>query len=123
MKQHPQRFLTFVNEAKKRIKEISPSMLKEKIDKKEPVTIMDVREDNEWPTGHIPLAIHMGKGVIERDIENEIPDSQSPIVVYCSGGFRSVLVADNLQKMGYTNVYSLENGLRAWIDAGFSIEK
>lgn len=123
MKQHAQRFLTFVNETKKRIKEISPSVLKEKIDKKEPVIIIDVREDREWPTGHIPSAIHMGKGVIERDIEKEIPDPQSPIVVYCSGGFRCALVADSLQQMGYTNVYSLDSGLQGWINEGFSIER
>lgn len=123
MKQHSPGFLSLVTDAKKRIKEITPEQLKEMLDQQEPIRLIDVREDNEWPTGHIPSAIHIGKGIIERDIEKEIPDHQQPIVVYCSGGFRCALTADSLQKMGYTQVYSLEKGMQGWIDAGFSLSK
>ncbi len=123
MKQHSSRFLTLVNESKKRIKEISPQKLKEKIDSEEHFSLIDVREDDEWPTGHIPKAIHISKGVIERDIEKAIPDPHTPIVVYCSGGFRCALVADSLQQMGYSQVYSLDTGLRGWLDAGYEVKK
>lgn len=123
MKQHSQRFLTLVSESKKRIKEITPQILKEKMSHGEPLVIIDVREDNEWPSGHIPTAIHRSKGTIERDIEKEISETDAQIVVYCSGGFRCALVADNLQHIGYTNVYSLDSGLQGWVDAGFDIEK
>ncbi|MCL9684356.1 rhodanese-like domain-containing protein [Legionella maioricensis] len=123
MKQHSSRFLTLVDESKKRIKEITPQALKDKMDQQEPFALIDVREDNEWPTGHIPTAIHMSKGIIERDIEKAIPDNHTPIVVYCSGGFRCALVADSLQQMGYSQVYSLESGLRGWLDAGYEIKK
>lgn len=123
MKQHSPQFLTLVTEAKHRIKEITPQALKEKLSKHEPLRIIDVREDNEWSSGHIPTAMHMGKGLIERDIEKEIPDFHSAIVVYCSGGFRCALVADSLQKMGYDQVSSLDTGLQGWLDAGYDIEK
>ncbi len=123
MKKHSARFLTLVTEVKKRIKEITPQMLKEKIDQHQTVSLIDVREDKEWLTGHIPTAIHISKGVIERDIEKIIPDPSVLIVVYCSGGFRCALVADSLQNMGYTNVYSLNNGLQGWIDAGYCLEE
>ncbi len=123
MKQHSSRFLTLVDESKKRIKEITPQILKDKIDHQEHFSLIDVREDNEWPTGHIPTAIHLSKGIIERDIEKTIPDTQTPIIVYCSGGFRCALVADTLQNMGYSQVYSLRSGLQGWLDAGFEIKK
>lgn len=122
MKQHSSQFLKLVTESKKSIKEISSQQLKEKMDRHEPLVIIDVREDNEWPTGHIPTAIHIGKGVIERDIEKKIPDPETQIIVYCSGGFRCALVAESLQNMGYTNVYSLDKGLSGWVDAGFKIQ-
>ena len=122
MKQHSSQFLKLVAEAKNRIQEISAQTLKTKMEHHEPLCVIDVREDNEWPTGHIPHAIHMGKGIIERDIEKQIPDQQTPVVVYCSGGFRCALVADSLQRMGYTQVYSLENGLKGWADAGYGLE-
>lgn len=122
MKQHSARFLDIVARAKKRITEISPQMLKEKLDRKESLCIIDVREDNEWPSGHLPTAIHLSKGIIERDIEKKVPDVKTPIVVYCSGGFRCALVADSLQNMGYQQVYSLESGSQGWIDAGFKLE-
>ena len=123
MKQHSIQFLTLVNESKKRIKEITPQALKHKIDHQEHFSLIDVREDHEWSTGHIPTAIHIGKGIIERDIEKTISDAQTQIVVYCSGGFRCALVADSLQRMGYSQVYSLDSGLQGWLDAGYSIKK
>jgi rhodanese-related sulfurtransferase len=123
MKQHSPGFLALVTESKKRISEITPKDLKHKLDHKEHLCLIDVREDNEWPMGHIPTAIHLGKGIIERDIEKKIPDLNTPIVTYCSGGFRCALVADTLQKMGYTHIYSLDTGMQGWIDAGYSIEK
>lgn len=123
MKQHSSQFLTLVNEAKKHIKEISPQTLNEKLLNKEPFCLIDVREDNEWFSGHIPTAVHLGRGIIERDIEKQIPDFQTDIVVYCSGGFRCALVAESLQKMGYTRVSSLDSGLQGWIDAGYTVTK
>lgn len=123
MKQHSQGFLKLVAEAKKRINEISPQILKSKIDNNEKLIIIDVRETNEWETGKIPNAIHLSKGIIERDIEKIITDNQSNIVLYCSGGYRCALVADSLQKMGYTNVFSLDTGLQGWLDAGYSLVK
>ncbi|KTC75473.1 rhodanese domain-containing protein [Legionella birminghamensis] len=119
MKQHSPGFLKIVTEAKQRIREISPQTLKEKMDRKESFHLIDVREDSEWANGHIPGAIHLAKGIIERDIEKQIPDLKAAIVVYCSGGFRCALVADNLQGMGYQHVYSLDTGSQGWIDAGF----
>lgn len=121
-KSHSPRFLTLITNTKKRIKEISPQALHAKLQQKEPVILIDVREDHEWPTGCIPSAIHIGRGIIERDIEKKIPDPETPIIVYCSGGFRSSLVADNLQLMGYKNVYSLESGLQGWCDAGYDLQ-
>lgn len=123
MKQHSPQFLSLVAESRQRIKEISPKELKQKLDYNEPLVLIDVREDHELSTGYIPNSIHIGKGIIERDIEKRIPDFNAPIIVYCSGGFRCALVADTLQKMGYTQVYSLETGLQGWIDAGYSIKK
>ncbi len=123
MKKHSPRFLTLVTESKKRIKEITPQTLKEKIDQHHIFSLIDVREDNEWLAGYIPTAIHISKGIIERDIEKKIPDPSECIVVYCSGGFRCALVADSLQNMGYTNVYSLNTGSQGWIDMGYCLEK
>ncbi len=123
MKQHAHGFLALVTESKKHIKEINPQELKEKLDQHEPLHLIDVREDHEWGTGNIPGAMHLGKGILERDIEKTIPDLTQQIVVYCSGGFRCALVADNLQKMGYSHVYSLNTGLQGWIDAGYPLEK
>lgn len=122
-KQHAPQFLALVSEAKKRIKEIGAQTLKEKFDQHLPMYIIDVREDHEWPMGHIPTAVHLSKGIIERDIENKIPDPTMPIVVYCSGGFRSALVVSSLQNMGYADVYSLDKGLQGWLDAGYDLEK
>ncbi|KTD59014.1 rhodanese-like domain-containing protein [Legionella shakespearei] len=121
MKQHSSRFLELVAQSKKRIKEITAQELKTKLDNHETLVLIDVREESEWPTGHIATAIHIGKGIIERDIEKHIPDIHTPIVTYCSGGFRCALVADTLQQMGYTQVCSLEKGLQGWMDAGFNL--
>jgi rhodanese-related sulfurtransferase len=123
MKQHSPKFLHLVTEAKQRINEIDSTNLKSKIDQQSDLYLIDVREDHEWLTGHIPSAIHIGKGVIERDIEKTIPDFQAPIVVYCSGGFRCALVADSLQNMGYTNIHSLDKGSQGWLDSGYKLVK
>lgn len=123
MKQHSPGFLKLVNQAKNRIKEISPQELKGKMDRQESFQLIDVREDKEWISGHLPSAIHMSKGIIERDIEKSISDKEKEIIVYCSGGFRCALVADSLQDMGYKNVYSLETGSQGWIDLGYEIVK
>ncbi|QEY51552.1 rhodanese-like domain-containing protein [Legionella longbeachae] len=123
MKHHSPGFLELVKDSKSRIKEISPQVLKDKIDHHEHMLIIDVRESEEWETGYIPTAIHLSKGVIERDIEKKVPDFNTKIVVYCSGGFRCALVADSLQKIGYKQVYSLDTGLQGWLDAGYSLQK
>lgn len=123
MKQHSPRFLTLVEQTKKQIKEITPQALKALIDGKKPFYLIDVREDQELSSGRIPTAIHLSKGIIERDIEKQIANPNAPIVVYCSGGFRCALVAHSLQVMGYTDVSSLETGLQGWLDAGYSIEQ
>lgn len=123
MKQHTMGFLGLVTDAKKHIQELTPQSLKKKLDEREQLWLIDVREASEWSSsGHLPGAIHLSKGIIERDIEKKIPDRSAPMVVYCSGGFRSALVADNLQHMGYQKVYSLNSGLQGWIDAGFALE-
>ncbi len=123
MKHHSPAFLKLVHEAKEKIHEITPAQLKEKLDHQAPFHLIDVREESEWALGHIPTAIHLSKGIIERDIEKKFPDLNTPLVVYCSGGFRCALVAESLQKMGYTNVSSLETGSQGWINEGYSIEK
>ena len=122
MKKHSPQFLALVANAKKHIHEISPQQLKEKLDQQQSFHLLDVREESEWVSGHIPTAMHLSKGIIERDIEKIIPDSQTPIVVYCSGGFRCALVADTLQQMGYTQVSSLESGSQGWLNAGYGLK-
>ena len=120
---HSEAFLNIVKDAKKRIKEESYQETKRRLDAGEKIRLVDVREDSEWARGHVPGAIHLGKGVIERDIEQAIPDKEATIVLYCGGGFRSALAADNLQKMGYRNVISMDGGWRAWTEAGFPVIK
>jgi rhodanese-related sulfurtransferase len=120
---HSPEFLKIVNDSKKRIKEIDFRDIKKRIDAGEKFILVDTREDNEWQRGHIPNAIHLGKGIIERDIETAIPDKNAPLVLYCGGGFRSALAADNLQKMGYKNVVSMDGGWRGWTEAGFPTAK
>lgn len=116
---HTPGFLVIVNEAKSRVKELNFREVKEKLDAGEKFTLVDVREDNEWARGRLPGAVHLSKGIIERDIETAIPDKSATLVLYCGGGFRSALAADNLQKMGYTDVISMDGGWRAWTEAGF----
>jgi len=120
---HAQRFLTLVNDAKKRVKETNVADVKRRLDGGEKFVLIDVREESEWGRGHLPGAIHLGKGVIERDIEQRVPDQSAKLVLYCGGGFRSALAADNIQKMGYTNVESMDGGWKGWLDAGFPAQK
>ena len=120
---HAQRFLTLVNDAKKRVKETNVADVKRSLDGGEKFVLIDVREESEWGRGHLPGAIHLGKGVIERDIEQRVPDQSAKLVLYCGGGFRSALAADNIQKMGYTNVESMDGGWKGWLDAGFPTQR
>ena len=120
---HAARFLALVNDAKKRIKETNVADMKGRMDAGEKIVLVDVREESEWGQGHLPGAIHLGKGIIERDIEQRVPETNAKIVLYCGGGFRSALTADNLQKMGYTNVESMDGGWKGWIGAGLPTQK
>ena len=122
-KQHSDRFVTLVDDAKTRIDEITPDEVKEKLNADEDITILDVREQDEWQHSRIAGADYLGKGVIERDIEEEYPDTDQELILYCGGGYRSALAADNLQKMGYHNVKSLAGGFRSWTEAGYPITK
>jgi rhodanese-related sulfurtransferase len=121
-KQHSPRFLGIVDDARRRISETDAAAVGERIRSGEPFHLVDVREESEWAAGHLPGAVHIGKGVLERDIEKLIPDSAAPIVLYCGGGYRSALAADALQKMGYTAVESMDGGFSAWRDAGNTVE-
>jgi rhodanese-related sulfurtransferase len=115
---HAPNFLKLVNDAKKRVKETNVPDVKRRIDAGEKFLLVDVREDNEWANGHLPGAVHLSKGIIERDIEARVPDTGAKLILYCGGGFRSALVADNLQKMGYTNVESMDGGWKGWLAEG-----
>jgi rhodanese-related sulfurtransferase len=118
---HPEGFLNLVNDAKTRIKEEDFRETKKRLDAGEKMILIDTREESEWARGHIPGAIHLGKGIIERDIEKTVPDKDATVILYCGGGYRSALAADNLQKMGYRNVISMDGGWRGWTEAGFSV--
>lgn len=120
---HAPRFLQIVNESRARVRELTVDDVKQKLARNESFKLIDVREESEWAGGHLPGASHLGKGIIERDIEATIPDTSSEIVLYCGGGYRSALAADNLQKMGYTNVYSMDGGFRGWKEAGLPIDR
>ena len=121
MKKHTPQFLSIVQDAKSRVTETTVQDVKQRLDSKEDFYLVDVREDHEWNSGHLPGAIHIGKGVIERDIETKIPDHNADIVLYCGGGYRSALAADNLQKMGYTGVVSMDGGYSGWCEAGYAV--
>ncbi len=121
--QHSARFLEIVNDAKKRVRETTVEDVKRKLDANEQFLLIDVREDNEWEKDHLPRAIHLGRGVLERDIEQRVPDINAPIILYCGGGFRSALAADNLGKMGYTNVISMDGGIRGWREKGYPLTR
>ncbi len=123
MGKHGPKFLQIVSDARSRITECTTAEVKAKLDAGEKFCLVDVREDNEYAQQHLPGAIHLGKGIIERDIEKTIPDPTAEIVLYCGGGYRSALAADNLQKMGYTNVISMDGGIRGWRQAGYPTER
>ena len=122
MKHNPG-FLALVAEAKKRVRESTIAEVKARLDRGERFQLVDVREDHEFALDHVRGARHIGRGVLERDVETLIPDKATPIVVYCGGGFRSALAAENLVKMGYTNVISMDGGIRAWREAGYPVDK
>jgi rhodanese-related sulfurtransferase len=114
---HSPEFLGLVDDAKSRVREVTVEATRKKLERGE-ARVIDVREDNEWEAGHIAGAEHLGRGVIERDILARIPEKNAELILYCGGGFRSALSADNLQKMGYTKVYSMAGGWRAWKEQG-----
>jgi rhodanese-related sulfurtransferase len=122
MAKHSPRFLQIVDAARKRVQECTVEDVKRRLDDGQTFHLVDVREESEWSRGHLPGAIHLGKGIIERDIEERIPDTAAEIILYCGGGYRSALAADNLRQMGYSNVISMDGGFRGWSDAGYPIE-
>jgi rhodanese-related sulfurtransferase len=119
--QHPPRFLNIVDDARTRIRETNVDAVKTRIDRGDKFLLVDVREESEFAKDHLPGAIHLGKGVIERDIEARVSDLGAEMILYCGGGFRSALAADNLQKMGYTNVISMDGGIRGWREKGYPL--
>jgi rhodanese-related sulfurtransferase len=120
---HSAGFLAVVNEAKQHIRECTIHDVKARLDRGERFHLIDVREDHEWAVDRAQGAVHLGRGILERDVEAKIPDHAAPIVLYCGGGFRSALAAWNLGKMGYTDVLSMDGGIRAWRDAGYPLDK
>ena len=117
---HSSEFEKLVEDAKLRVKEVSVAETRDRIDAG--AILIDVREDREWQSGHAANAVHLGRGIIERDIVQTFPDRSKELILYCGGGYRSALAADNLQKMGYTNVFSMAGGWKAWNDAGSPVE-
>ena len=120
---HSEGFLKLVNDAKSRIREVTVDETRERMQSESGVRLIDVREDNEWDAGHAASSSHLGKGIIERDIEAEVPDKATELILYCGGGYRSALAADVLQQMGYTNVFSMAGGWKAWKDSGAPVTK
>jgi rhodanese-related sulfurtransferase len=120
--QHNPGFLKLVEQAKQRVKECSVAEVKTRLDRGERFHFIDVREDHEFAKDHARGARHLGKGIIERDIESVVPNMEDPVVLYCGGGYRSALAADALQQMGYRNVCSMAGGIRAWREAGYPLE-
>ena len=121
--QHPPRFLKIVDDARTRIRETDVDAVKSRMDRGDKFLLVDVREESEFAKDHLPGAIHLGKGVIERDIEARVPELNNEMILYCGGGFRSALAADNLQKMGYTNVISMDGGIRGWRKKGYPLTR
>ena len=119
---HSEGFLKLVNDAKSRIREVTVDETRQRILSDNGVRLIDVREDNEWEAGHAAGSAHLGKGIIERDIEATVPDKTTEVILYCGGGYRSALAADVLQQMGYTKVFSMAGGWKAWKDSGAQIE-
>jgi rhodanese-related sulfurtransferase len=121
MAKHSPRFLGIVQDAKSRIRELTVDEVKARLDRGDRFHLVDVREESEWGKDHLPGAVHLGKGVIERDVEQQLPNPDEEIVLYCGGGFRSALAADNLQKMGYSKVFSMDGGIRDWRQKGYPL--
>ena len=121
--QHPPRFLKIVDDAKSRVRETTVAEVKKRMDRGDRFLLVDVREESEFAKDHLPGAIHLGKGIIERDIEARVPQLATEMILYCGGGYRSALAADNLQKMGYTNVISMDGGIREWREKGYPLVK
>ena len=121
--QHPPRFLKIVDDAKTRVHETDVDAVKTRMDRGDKFLIVDVREESEFAKDHLPGAIHLGKGIIERDIEARVPQLDTEMILYCGGGFRSALAADNLQKMGYTTVISMDGGIRDWREKRYPLSK
>ncbi|WP_024870901.1 rhodanese-like domain-containing protein [Tolumonas lignilytica] len=121
--QHNPRFLALVSETRQRINEVDIHQVQRWMEQSKPFVLLDVREESEWNKGHLPSAQYLGRGILERDIETRFPELDTPLVLYCGGGFRSVLAADNLQKMGYRDVISMDGGFRAWLEAGYPVEE
>jgi rhodanese-related sulfurtransferase len=119
--QHPPRFLKIVDDARTRVRETNVDEVKKRMDRGDKFLLVDVREESEYAKDHLPGAIHLGKGVIERDIEERVPELNKEMILYCGGGYRSALAADNLQKMGYTNVISMDGGIRGWREKGYPL--
>src|SRR5579862_5403162 len=121
--QHAPRFLRIVDDARSRVKETTVDEVKDRLDRGETPLLIDVREESEYAKDHLPGAIHLGKGIIERDIEGRVPDFSREMILYCGGGFRSALAADNLQKMGYTHVISMDGGIRDWREKNYPLTR
>jgi len=121
--QHPPRFLKIVDDARTRIQETTVDEVKSKLDRGDKFLLIDVREESEFAKDHLPGAISLGKGIIERDIDQRVPDVNAKMILYCGGGFRSALAADNLKKMGYTNVISMDGGIREWREKGYPLTR
>ncbi len=119
---HSPGFLALVADAKSRVREIDIAEFRRRVERGERWVLVDIREDHEWERGRIPGAIHIGRGILERDVEARFPEKDAPLVLQCGGGFRSALAAESLQRMGYTNVVSLDGGFRGWLEAGLQIE-
>jgi rhodanese-related sulfurtransferase len=120
---HSEGFLKLVDDAKSRVREVSVAETQQRMRDDNNVKLIDVREDHEWNDAHAAGSVHLGKGIIERDIETTVPDKDTELILYCGGGYRSALAGDALQKMGYTNVFSLAGGWKAWKEAGGEVEK
>lgn len=120
-KQHSSRFLQIVQESKQYIRETTVEEVKDRLDRGEKLCLVDVREESEWTLCRLPGAIHLSKGVLERDVERHFPDTTVEIILYCGGGFRSALAAANLQRMGYINVLSMDGGIRDWRNKGYPL--
>ena len=121
--QHPPRFLKIVDDAKTRVRETNVDEVRKRLERGDKFLLVDVREESEFAKDHLPGAIHLGKGIIERDIEARVPELNTEMILYCGGGFRSALAADNLQKMGYTNVISMDGGIRDWRERNYPLIK